>query len=317
MQQVFDQLYSNGALLVLWGALLFHLVVPIPISSHPTVLWRAFAKILTDKVNVNNHYSQSLISGSLSWMLMMIPALAVLVALKPLVWQPQLFDLALLLLAIDWRNSEKLGHQLTDALAKQDKVLARRLLKPRLNRNTATLSALGLGKAGAETIILGYGRNVVCVVFWYGLTGGIGALLFRLMSELARAWSPSRSKFLPFGLPAARILAIFEFIPLCLFSLMIVVGKNMHKIVTLVGHQSKTWSSRGPALLLSALGNKLELSLGGPAIYNDKKTVRAKLGGRIAPSALHIGQIQKLLAWRLYVWIVIQSIVMFLFYQGL
>ncbi|WP_413285173.1 cobalamin biosynthesis family protein [Vibrio sp. MA40-2] len=317
MQQVFEHLYSNGALLVLWGALLFHLVLPIPASSHPTVLWRAFAKIITDKVNVNSHYSQSLISGTLSWMLMMIPAFAVLVALKPLVWQPQLFDLALLLLALDWRNNEKLGHQLTDALAKQDKALARRLLDPILNRKTSSLSALGLGKAGAETIILGYGRNVVCIVFWYGLTGGIGALLFRFMSELARAWSPTRAEFLPFGLPAIRLLAVFEFIPLRLFSFIIILGKNIHKIFPLVRSQSKTWSSPGPAWLLSAVGNKLELSLGGPAIYNDKKTVRVKLGGRIAPSAFHIGQIQKLLAWRLYVWIVIQSIVMFLFYQGL
>ncbi|MFC1237001.1 cobalamin biosynthesis family protein [Vibrio sp. F74] len=317
MQTAFDQIVSNGALLVLWGGLLFHLILPIPMSAHPATLWRAFARILAEKVNTNKSHSQSILSGSLAWMLMILPAFAVLVALKPLVWQSQLFDLALLLLAIDWRNSEKLGHALADALAKEDKKLARSLLLPILNRETKSLSPLGIGKAGAETLILGYGRNVVSVLFWFGLTGGIGALMFRLISELARAWSPSRSEFLPFGLTSIRMLALFEFIPLRMFSIMIIIGKNAMQVFSQVLTQSKTWPTPGPAWLLSSVGNKLELSLGGPAIYGNNKTIRPKIGGRIAPVALHLGQIQKLLAWRLFVWIALQSIIMFLFYQGI
>lgn len=317
MQAAFDQIYSNGALLVLWGALLFHLILPIPISAHPATLWKAFARILADKVNTNKSYSQSLISGTLAWVLMTVPALIVLVALKPLVWQPQLFDLALLLLAIDWRNSEKLGHGLADAIAKEDKKLARSLLEPILNRETKSLSPVGIGKAGAETLILGYGRNVVTVLFWFGLTGGIGALLFRLISELARAWSPSRNQFLPFGLPATRMLALFEYIPLRIFSIMVILGKNATQVFGQVLMQSKTWPMPGPAWLLSSVGSKLELSLGGPAIYGGSKTARPKIGGRVVPTALHIGQIQKLLAWRLFIWIALQSTLMFLLYQGI
>jgi adenosylcobinamide-phosphate synthase len=317
MQAAFDQLFSNGALLVLWGALLFHLILPIPASGHPATLWRAFAKILADKVNTNSSYSQNVISGSLAWMLMIVPAFILLVALKPLVWQAQLFDLALLLLAIDWRNSEKLGHGLAEALGNEDKKLARSLLAPTLNRETKSLSLLGIGKAGAETLILGYGRNVVTVLFWYGLGGGIGALMFRLISELARAWSPSREEFMPFGLAAIRMLAVFEFLPLRIFSLMIMLGKNTSQVFSQSMIQSKTWPALGPAWLLTSVGNKLELSIGGPAIYGDKKSIRPKIGGRVAPSAIHIGQIQKLLAWRLFIWIGLQSVVMFVIYQGI
>jgi adenosylcobinamide-phosphate synthase len=57
--------------------------------------------------------------------------------------------------------------------------------------------------------------------------------------------------------------------------------------------------------------------LGGPAIYDGKKSVRAKLGGRIAPSALHMAQVQKLLAWRMLAWILIQSALMAAVYQGI
>ncbi len=316
MQAAFEHFYSNGALLVLWGALLFHLILPIPASAHPVVLWRAFANILAEKVNTNSHHSQSFISGSLAWLLMFIPALIVLIALKPLVWQPQLFDLALLLLAIDWRSSEKLAGSLSDALAKEDKKLARSLLKTILNRETDSLSLLGLGKAGAETILLGYGRNVVSVLFWYGATGGIGALMYRLVQELARAWSPSNKIFHPFGLPAIRILALLDFVPLRLFSIMLVVGKDGTRTFKQMLTQGKTWPTPGPAWLLTSAGNKLQLSLGGPAIYQGKKAVRPKIGGRVAPSAIHLAQLQKLLVWRLFVWILLQSIIMFAVYQG-
>ena len=107
METIFNQLYSNGALLVLWGALLCHLILPFPREAHPAILWHKFAEQLADKVNTNTNYSQSIISGILAMLLMTIPMLAILLALKPLVWQVQLFDLALLLLAIDWRNTDK------------------------------------------------------------------------------------------------------------------------------------------------------------------------------------------------------------------
>ena len=315
-------MYSNGALLVMWGALLFHLLLPIPVSAHPATLWRKFARILAEKVNTHSSYSQGLVSGTLAWLLMTAPALILLWALQPLVWQPQLFELALLLLAIDWRNNEKLTANLTNALAREDKKRARNLLTPLLNRETDTLSPVGLGKAGAETIILGYGRNVICVLFWFGLTGGIGAFTYRLIQELARAWSPSRANFLPFGIPAVRALAVLDFVPLRLLSVMVALGKQSSKVFSQMFSQGSVWPTPGPGWLLVAVGSKLELSLGGPAIYKDKrsgenkKAVRPKIGGRVVPSALHLAQVQKLLVWRIFIWISLQSLLMLAIHQG-
>ncbi|KJY82181.1 adenosylcobinamide-phosphate synthase [Vibrio galatheae] len=317
MEDLFSPFYSNGALLVLWGALLFHLILPFPREAHPAILWHKFAEQLADKVNVNTSYSQSMISGTLAWLLMLFPMLAVLVALKPLVWQPELFELAFLLLAIDWRNTDKFTAQFIAAIAREDKEQAKMLLKPIINRSTAPLSLLGLGKAGTETLIMSYGRNVVGVLFWYAIAGGIGAFIYRMSVELARAWSPSRQRFSPFGIPAVRAVAVLDFIPLRLFALFILFGHRAQTTVQLMKQQATSWPLPGPSWLLISVGGKLELSLGGPAIYDGHKAVRAKLGGRIAPSAIHIAHVQKTLAWRMFAWIVIQSLLMGLIYQGI
>ena len=316
VETLFNQLYSNGALLVLWGALLCHLILPFPREVHPAILWHKFAEQLADKVNTNTNYSQSIISGTLAMLLMTMPMLVILLALKPLVWQVQLFDLALLLLAIDWRNTDKFTSHFVLAIAREDKEHAKMLLKPIVNRSTHSLSLLGLGKAGTETLIMSYGRNVVAVLFWYALAGGVGAFIYRMTVELARAWSPSRKRFSPFGIPVIRLVAILDYIPLRLFALIIALGGRTREVFALLKLQASTWTLPGPAWLLISVGAKQQLSLGGPAIYDGRKAVRSKLGGRIAPSAIHIAQVQRLLAWRMFAWIMLQSAIMGLIYQG-
>ncbi len=316
MDDFLNHIYANGALLVMWGAILIHAFLPLPRESHPATLWRKFAVMLAAKVNTNHSYRQSQLSGTLALLLMMLPLIVVLLALKPLVWQSELFNLALLLLAIDWRNTDKFTQAFTQALAQEHKPQAKQIITPWLNRETNTLSTMGLGKAGTETLVMSVGRNVVAVLFWYGVCGGIGALSYRFLVELARAWSPTRSQFFPFGLPAIKVLAIMDYLPLKLYALIISLGGRTSNTWHNIRHQAATWPLPGPAWLLIAVGSKLELSLGGPAIYDDKKTVRAKLGGRVAPSAFHIAQVRKLLIWRAATWVVVQSLIMGIIYQG-
>ncbi len=317
MNEFISTIYAEGALLIMWGALLLHYILPIPRVSHPAILWHKFAELLAKKVNTNNSYSQSIISGTLAWLLMIIPALIICIALRPLVWQPQLYELGLLILALDWRNNGLLADKMGKALAKEDKVRARKLLSPFVNRETETLSTVGLGKAGAETIIMGFGRNVVVVLFWFGIFGATGAFIYRLMAELARAWSPSRASFHPFGLPIIRVVAALDYLPLRLFSLLIALGSNGPKALQSIKNQSRSWPLPGPAWLLCSIGGKLELALCGPAIYGERKAVRAKIGGRIVPSSIHLSQIHKLLAWRMMLWILMESLLLFVIHKGI
>ncbi len=219
MSSFLESLYGNGALLVMWGALLFHLLIPIPPAAHPIRFWQQLAALVASKVNSpSSSNQQQRLSGYLALLLLLVPTALVLFALESLVWKPEFYQLALLLLAIDWRSSEQYNDKLIDALAREDKANARRLLSTKINRETDGLSLLGIGKAGAETLLLSYARNVVGVLFWYGISGGIGALLYRLTLELARNWSPNQQGFKSFGKPSARLFLLLDFAPQTLFS---------------------------------------------------------------------------------------------------
>ncbi|MDF5306447.1 adenosylcobinamide-phosphate synthase, partial [Vibrio parahaemolyticus] len=129
--------------------------------------------------------------------------------------------------------------------------------------------------------------------------------------------SPSRRQYAPFGKPAIQIVAVLELIPLRLFALLLLAGHNMSTVLNGLKQQAKSWPLPGPAWVLCTIGNKFQLSLGGPALYQGVRAERAKIGGRIVPSAIHLAQIQILLVWRIFAWIVIQSFILGLIYQGL
>ncbi|MGF1725994.1 cobalamin biosynthesis family protein [Photobacterium nomapromontoriensis] len=309
-------LNNNTALLAMWGALALQWLLPIPAALNPLQIWQQLAIAVAAKVNkTTDTPRQQQISGLLGWSVMWLTVLILLLSLYQLVWIDSAFHVVLLWLALDWRMTAKFSKQFIQAYSRENKQACRQLLASKLNRHTENLSLLGLGKAGAETQLLAYGRLVAGVLFWYGLTGGIGAIMYRLAVSLARVWSPSRQQYRHFGQPAVRLLAVMEIIPLRLFAVLISLGRHGKVALRGLASQGENWQLPGPGWLLTATGHKLSLSLGGPAIYNNIKMDRPRLGGKIAPAALHLAQIDRLATSRLIIWVVLQSVLL-LFFQG-
>ncbi|PSW19022.1 adenosylcobinamide-phosphate synthase [Photobacterium sanctipauli] len=307
---------SNSSLLALWGALAMQWLLPIPASLHPINIWQQLATAIASKVNkLDDNTKQQQFSGLLAWSLMWLTVLILLVCLYQLVWIETAFHLVLLWLALDWRGTAKFSKRFIAAYSRENKAQCRLLLADKLNRHTDSLSLLGLGKAGAETQLLAYGRLVAGVLFWYALAGGIGAIMYRLAVGLAREWSPSRQQYRAFGQPAIKILAVLDIIPLRLFAVLISLGQNAKTALRGLASQGENWLLPGPGWLLVATGHKLSLSLGGPAIYDQVKMERPRIGGKIAPAALHLAQIDQLARTRLIVWVLIQTSLLIIF-QG-
>lgn len=311
--QLVDVWATFSPLFILWAAVIVNLILPLPFSAHPARIWYQFAHLLASKVNTHRHYRQDFVSGSLACTLMLLPAMTVLFAIQNLAPEPHYFQFALLVLALDWRHQNQVANKMGHWLSEEDKDNARLELKPLLNRQVESLSLVGLGKATTEVIISGHSRHVIGVLFWFAIGGGIGAFMYRLVCELHRAWSPSQAGFRPFGLVCARLVLVLEWLPVRIFIGLLLIGKNRQSVWQGAKTQALSWPSPSQGWLLSVIGHKLQLSLGGPAIYANIKSVRAKLGGKIAPSALHISQLMTLLNQTTCYWLILQSGIIALF----
>nr|WP_086940095.1 cobalamin biosynthesis family protein [Thaumasiovibrio occultus] len=295
----------------MWGALALHWLVPISPAFHPLHWWQRLAFAIADKVNKSNDApSQRQISGLMAWLLMWLSVLIFLIALRQLVFLPAFFNLLLLWLALDWKPLHQLSSRLQNGLAEERLKYCRYQLSAELNRDTDRLTLVGLGKAAAETLLIGYGRRVIGVLFWYCVGGGIAAIMYRLAVGLARYWSPTRPLFAFFGTPAVRILAVLDLLPMRLFALSIICGQHARTSLQSLRQQGEQWLLPGPGWLLAAAGSKLSLSLGGPVIYAGTRHERPTLGGQIAPAGYHLALLHQLIINRIALWLIVSSILL-------
>ncbi|CZF84695.1 Cobalamin biosynthesis protein CbiB [Grimontia celer] len=313
----FEALLNHTTLLAMWGALILHWFFPVPAYISPVTMWRRVAEAISDKVNHDEDSpEQQRLSGGLALTVMWLTLAVLLVALKQIVWIGWLFDLLLLWLALSWKPLTELAMQVEQALIRDDKPAARTLLSQTLNRETHSLSPVGIAKASCETLLVGYARGLVCVLFWYAILGGIGAFLYTLTAQLAQVWPPRRQEFSQFGLAASGFLALLDWMPSRLFALLIAAGHRFEPALTAIREHGQSWSVNGAGWLLAASGAKLQLSLGGPAIYDSEKCTRPSIGGSVAASAIHLALLNQQLRQKALLWILIQSFLMW-FAHGL
>ncbi len=70
--------------------------------------------------------------------------------------------------------------------------------------------------------------------------------MYRLAISLARVWSPSRHHYHNFGVPAVRILATLDIIPLRIFALLFCIGHNGKTALQGIIQQGENWLLPGP-----------------------------------------------------------------------
>lgn len=281
----------------------------------PLSAWRHLAEAIAEKVNrADDPAKQQRLSGSLALSIMWVTAGVLLMVLSQLVWAAAV-NFVLLWLALDWKPLAQITLQIERALLREDKPTARTLLAKKLNRDTLSLSPMGIAKAGCETLLLGYARGLTGVLFWYAIGGGIAAFLYTLLVQLSRYWSPRIQEYSQFGLAASSLLNIIDWLPSRLFALLIAAGYRFKPAIIAIIKQGNNWTPNGTGWLLAACGAKFQLSLGGPAIYNNNKIVRPKIGGEISPSPLHMALLNQQLKQKGLLWIFLQSALMLFIYR--
>lgn len=320
-------LLEYSTLLAMWGALLLHRFFPVPSQSNPLHAWRLIGEAISDKVNhADDPPKQQYLTGALSLSVMGLTAAVFLFALKEIVWTSWPFDLLLLWLALGCTPIIQTTLNVEQALLYNDKPSARTALALILNRDTLSLSPIGIVKAACETLLIGYSRNLIGVLFWYGIGGGVTCLLYSLIVQLTRCWSPRIQKYAQFGRLTSGLFCLVDFFPSRLFALLIAFGHRFKPAITAIYEQackdlnkknnesvSAVSANNGAAWLQASCGAKYQITFGGPVIYDNHKIQRPHLGGKIIPSPLHLALLNQQLMQKARVWVFLQSILMFLF----
>ncbi|MFD2179929.1 cobalamin biosynthesis protein [Veronia pacifica] len=311
MQDLVSELLTFPSLLAMWAGLIVHWLYPAKGAFSPVGHWRKLATEIAIRVHHStDSKQQQRLAGTLSIVLLSATSLIFLLALQQVVWSAWFLDLLLLWLALGWQPLHSLNEQVSGALVRDDKPSARELLSSVINRQTNSLSAIGLGKAASETLVIGYCRQLIAVLFWFALLGGPGALTYSLTMQLSRLWSTNLPRFREFGRPVNQLMVLLDWVPTRLFALLIAAGKNGSTTLKAINSQAPLWRDQGKGWLLIATASKFQLSLGGPVVYGQQKQKRQNVGGDIAPTASHLTIVSRHLWVRSLVWVGLQSIVM-------
>ncbi|PVU66640.1 hypothetical protein C9E85_06475 [Plesiomonas shigelloides] len=266
-------------LLALWGGVLLHLLLPQPARALRQGWTLLASRLLARMLHAKNPPAQQRLSGALSWLLLLLPLLILLPALQILAWSEPMFDAVLLWLAFSWAALWPDNQRFARALQGEQKHLARTILNEQVQRDTTELSLLGLGKAGAETLLMGYLRGLIHVLFWYLLAGGCGALFYRCCELTARCWSPAQPKNHAFGLFAARMQSVLELPGNLLLLLLLLPGRHLRQRWQRMQIQAKGWSHWLTGALYTQVGLRLDIAMGGPVRYQGIRVGRPTLGG--------------------------------------
>lgn len=264
----FELLLSGPVLF--WLTLLMAALLPLPQSYQPLTFYRFFAQKLAHKVNPdpNRSKQQLRLSGTLALLLAVVPFIIILAAFSWLMAWPEVYQLLLLYLCLDFGPVRHRISRLQQALQGRQLSLAKDLASHVLLRQTQPLSAVGLSKAGIESLWLQFAQIWLTTLFWY-LIGGIWlAITIRLLLILQQEWSPKLEHNRHFGATTA-ILARYLLWPgywLC-FAL-VCIRLRCRSTLSHFRHSRTSYFDIAQRACLISACSSLRCRLGGPAMYS-------------------------------------------------
>ncbi|MCC2617434.1 cobalamin biosynthesis protein [Aestuariibacter halophilus] len=265
---------------IIGAILLLERFLPWPEKAHPLTLIRLMALRLSDRVNPDpkRPAGQQHISGALAILVILLPLLIVPLPLLWLAEYPWFFDALLLLVAVQFSPVQHGVKRVEQALKNDKKNLARQWLNTLVLRETTRLSPLGIGKAAVEALILRFAYQIVGVLFWYALLGGLGALAVRIIMELHHCWNPRKPHFGHFGQPVAHLHQWLMWLPTRLAALLLALANRpLQGIRAWFGVKGR---GHNASVILASAGGSLGVELSGPAYYNGIKVRFPRVGGQ-------------------------------------
>jgi adenosylcobinamide-phosphate synthase len=263
----------------------------LPAAYHPLTLFRYYARQLAQKVHPDptRPVQQQLTSGSLAIVVAVAPPLLLCYSLYQFSELPQLLDALLLYLSLDWQQQRKYMLGISDSLKRGQLTLAKEQATRLLLRDTSRLTAMGVSKAIVESTVLRNTRLMLGVWCWFLVGGGIAALAYRLLQELAQQWNSKLPLNRHFGRPAAWLATITAAPAVLISSVILALQHGISHCYRQIRQIPRLNLNYLSFLLLCCASVAVRCNLGGPAYYGNRKLLRSRIPYQRDPAWQDIG----------------------------
>ena len=273
---VSDPRYQS--LFVLWLAIAVDALWRWPQSTHPLTLMRYLVEQMGRKVVPSRDYgrSQHYISGSLAALVLFAPLVICVAILVYMAQYPVFFEALILVALLDYGYQRQQYKKVLASVGRNKKSLAREMVQTITARQCNSLTDIGIAKAAIESLWLKFLYLYCGVIFYFVVAGPLGALVYRLLLLASWQWHYRAPAMTFFAKPVRKLVYTLTVPPAAIGGL----------ITLLVSHPIKGFQAikRSPirdktSLLLALMGGILDVKLGGPAIYANKKIRYPRVGG--------------------------------------
>ncbi len=209
----------------------------------------------------------------------------------------------LLSFAITPRSLAEAGREISNYLLAGDLVQARAKVGWIVGRDTGSLDEAEVTRATVETVAENIVDGIISPLFYAAIGGVPLAFLYRAVNTLDSMVGYKNEKYRHFGMVAARVDDVFNYIPARLTGLLLILAAAILRYDAkgawrMIRRDSARHPSPNSGIPESAVAGALGIQLGGVNYYGGIASVRAHMGDADQPlRARHIEQTIRLMYW--------------------
>lgn len=199
-----------------------------------------------------------------------------------------MYDLTILIFCLEYAGFRSYARRVNAALKQNNLSLARQILHPYVLREVSSLSAMGIAKAATESIPLNFISGWFIPAFWYMTAGPEAAFSATFITILNKAFNPKQPLFCDFGRLNSLLYRAFSLFPVCLLFFILQFGTRAGIATGCAFSSMRSHPYCLTGMIIGYMAGALNVTLGGPRIYEGTKIRYNRIGLKTEPAPVHI-----------------------------
>lgn len=230
-------------------------------------------------------------------------------------WMQIILDIVILTFVIGWQSMKEHARAVAVPLLAGDMENARNNLSMIVSRQTDGMNETEVAGSTIESVLENGHDCVFASLFWYALLGPAGALLHRLVNTLDAMWGYKNERYLKFGCCAARLDDLLGWLPARLTAICYAISGSLPSAFYSWRNQIGKHKSLNAGLVMATGAGALDITIGGPAVYQGIRQDKPYLGVGDPAKSADIKRALQLIQKSLVVWLVLFALLLLVFNQ--